>query len=321
MRLRLAFFVAALFLPCCAGAQQNYPVRPVRLIVPYPPGGPTDLIARTVNDLLARRLGQAVVVDNRGGAATVIGAEIAARAPADGYTLLVATITTLAVNPALHGKLPYHPVRDFAPISMLAAQPYVLVVHPGVPATSVSQLVAYARAHPGKLSFASAGVGASAHLAGEMFKHLAGIDIVHVPYKGSGPAMTDLMGGQVALMFGGISALRPHVLSGKLRVLAVSTAKRSAAAPEIPTLAEEGVAGYQTNSWNSLVAPRGTPPLVIRRLNTEIAFVLNQPDIRERMKKQGIDPDPGTPDELAQHIQSEIKRFAGLISAIGLKAD
>lgn len=321
MRLRTAFFLVALFLSCCAGAQQGYPARPVRLIVPYPPGGPTDLIARTVNELLARRLGQTVVVDNRGGAATVIGAEIAARAPADGYTLLVATITTLAVNPALHGTLPYHPVRDFAPISMLAAQPYVLVVHPGVPATSVSQLVAYAKAHPGKLSFASAGVGASAHLAGEMFKHLAGIDIVHVPYKGSGPAMTDLMGGQVALMFGGISALRPHVLSGKLRVLAVSTAKRSAAAPEIPTLAEEGVSGYQTNSWNSLVAPHGTPAAVIRRLNTEIGFVLNQPDVRERMKKQGIDPDPGTPEELAQHIRSEIKRFAGLISAIGLKAD
>ncbi|MES2563049.1 MAG: tripartite tricarboxylate transporter substrate-binding protein, partial [Pseudomonadota bacterium] len=208
--------------------------------VPYPPGGPNDIIARTINDRLGKRLGQQVVVDNRAGAATVIGAEIAARSPPDGHTLFLATITTLAVNPALKTKLPYHPERDFAPVSMLAAQPYLLVVHPGIPATSVSQLVAHAKAQPGKLSFASAGIGAGAHLAAELLKHMARIDVVHVPYKGSAPAMTDVMGGQCAYMFAGISAAQPHAASGKLRALAVSTAKRSPSVPDIPTIAEAG---------------------------------------------------------------------------------
>ncbi|MGZ5163093.1 MAG: tripartite tricarboxylate transporter substrate binding protein [Burkholderiales bacterium] len=240
-----------------ASAQQAYPTRPIRLIVPYPPGGPTDIIGRTINERLGKRLGQQVIVDNRGGAATVIGADIAAHSPADGYTLLLATITTLAVNPALKRKLPYDPERDFAPVSMLAAQPYLLVVHPGVPATSVSQLIAHAKAQPGKLSFASAGIGAGAHLAAELFKYMARIDVVHIPYKGSGPAMTDVMGGQCAYMFAGISAAYPHTLSGKLNALAVSTAKRSAAVPEIPTISESGLPGYQMNTWNSLVVPRG----------------------------------------------------------------
>jgi tripartite-type tricarboxylate transporter receptor subunit TctC len=299
-------------------AQQPYPARPIRLIVPYPPGGPTDLIGRTVNELLAKRLGQGVVVDNRGGAATVIGAELAARAPADGYTLLLATVTTLAVNPALSGKLPYDAARDFAPISMLAVQPYLLGVHPGLPATSVAQLVAYAKANPGKLSFASAGVGAGAHLAGEMFKYMAAIDAVHVPYKGTGPALNDLIGGQVSYMFGGISAIYPHAQSGKLRVLAVSSAKRSPAVPEIPTVAEGGIAGYGTSSWNSLVAPRNTPKAIIDRLNAEVNVVLAQPEVRERLKRQGIDPDPGTQEQLAAQIQSEMARFKQLVKTIGL---
>lgn len=304
-----------------ASAQQAYPTRPIRLIVPYPPGGPTDLIGRTINDRLGKRLGQQVVVDNRGGAATVIGAEIAAHSPADGYTLLLATITTLAVNPALKRKLPYHPERDFAPVSMLATQPYLLVVHPGVPATSVSQLVALAKAQPGKLSFASAGIGAGAHLAAELLKHMARIDVVHIPYKGSGPAMTDLMAGQVAYMFAGISVAYPHTVSGKLRALAVSTAKRSASVPEIPTVAESGLPGYQTNTWNSLVVPRGTPAPIIQRLNAEVVGILNEPEVKERLKQQAIDPDPGTPAQLAAHIKSEVARFDNLIKAIGLKPE
>src|SRR4051812_7764527 len=232
-----AGLVGLLLMCSAAPAQQAYPTRPIRLIVPYPPGGPTDIIGRTINDRLGKRLGQQVVVDNRAGAATVIGADIAAHSPADGYTLLLATITTLAVNPALKPKLPYHPERDFAPVSMLAAQPYVLVVNPGVPANSVSQFVAYAKSQPGKLSFASPGMGAGAHLAAELFKHMAQIDVVHVPYKGGNPAMMDVIGGRCAYVFGGISAVQPHVLSGKLRALAVSTAKRSAALPDIPTIA------------------------------------------------------------------------------------
>ena len=321
MSVKGALFVASLLLSTWAAAQQAYPTRPIRFIVPYPPGGPTDLIGRTINERLAKRLGQQVIIDNRGGAATVIGAEMAARAPADGHTLLLATITTLAVNPALKSKLPYHPERDFAPVSMLAAQPYLLVVHPSIPANSVAQLIAHAKANPGKLSFACAGIGAGAHLAAEMLKYMARIDVVHVPYKGSGPAMTDLMGGQVAYMFGGISALYPHVQSGKLRALAVSTAKRSSAVPEIPTVAEGGVPGYQTNTWNSLVVPRGTPAPIIQRLNTEVGAVLNDPEVRERFRQQGIDPDPGTPAQLAAHIRAELARFDKLIKAIDLKPE
>jgi tripartite-type tricarboxylate transporter receptor subunit TctC len=282
-----------------AVVQQNYPTRPIRLIVPYPPGGPTDLIARIINERLAERLGQPVVVDNRGGAATAIGAEIAARSPADGYTLLLATVTLLVVNPVLNSKLPYQTERDFDPVSMLADQPYLLAVTSSLPVTSVSQLVAYAKTYPGKLSFGSAGIGSGAHFAGEMFKNMAGIDIVHVPYRGTAPAITDLVGGHVALMFGGVSAMLPPASSGKLRALAVSTARRSAGVPDIPTVVETGIAGFEISSWNSLVTPRGTPRQVVNQLNTVIAAILNQPEVRERLKQQGIDASPGTPGQLA----------------------
>jgi tripartite-type tricarboxylate transporter receptor subunit TctC len=318
--IKVALIVAVSLLAFPAPAQQGYPSRPVRLIVPYPPGGPTDLIGRVVAELLTKRLGQQVIVDNRGGAATVIGAEIAARAPADGYTLLLATVTTLAVTPSLRRKLPYDPERDFAPVTMLAAQPYLLAANPSLPAPSVKQLVAYARANPGKLSFASAGVGAGAHLAGEMFKHMAAIDVLHVPYKGTGPAITDLIGGQVAYMFGGISAINPHARTGKLRVLAVSTAQRSPALPDVPTVAEGGIAGFGTSTWNSLVVPRGTPKAVVARLNTETVSALNQPEVRDRLRTQGIDTEPGTPAQLAAQIKSERARFQQLIKTIGLQA-
>lgn len=295
-----------------------YPVRPIRLIVPYPAAGPNDMLARTFNDPLGKRLGQSVVIDNRGGAATVIGAEIASHAAPDGYTLLLATVSTLAVAPALSTRLPYRP-EDFVPISMLAAQPYALAVHPSVPASTIAQLIAHAKSNPGKLSFASAGVGTSAHLAGEMFKQMAGVNVVHVPYKGGGPALNDLLAGQVAYMFGGISGMAPHGQSGKVRILGVSSAKRSASAPEIPTVAEGGLPGYGTNTWNSLVAPRGTPSAIVTRLNAEVNVVMNLPDVRERLKKQGIDPEPGTPAQLLAHVKSEIVRFAALIKAIGLQ--
>jgi tripartite-type tricarboxylate transporter receptor subunit TctC len=319
--MKAALLAGAILLAAPAAAQPDYPTRPIRLIVPYPPGGPTDLIGRVVSDLVGKRLGQQIIVDNRGGAATVIGAELAARAPADGYTLLLATITTLAVTPALQKKLPYHPERDFAPISMLAAQPYLLASSPSLPAPSVKQLVAYAKANPGKLNFASAGIGSGAHLAGEMLKHMAALDVVHVPYKGTGPAITDLISGQVSYMFGGISAIQPHAQAGKLRVLAVSTAKRSPALPDVPTVAEGGVTGYGTSTWNSLVAPRGTPQPILARLNAETVAALGQPEVRDRLRTQGIDADPGTPAQLSAHIKSELARFDKLIRAIGLKPD
>ena len=308
---------------CSAGfvltaSAQAYPVRPIRLIVPYPAAGPNDMLARSFNDPLGKRLGQSVVIDNRGGAATVIGAEIAANAAPDGYTLLLATVTTLAVAPALSAKLPFRS-EDFVPISMLAAQPYLLAAHPALPATTVAQLVAYAKANPGKLSFASAGVGTSAHLAGEMFKHMAAINVVHVPYKGGGPAMNDLLAGQVAYMFGGASGMIPHAQSGKLRVLAITSHKRSVAVPEIPTIAESGLTGYGTSTWNSLVAPRGTSAAIVQRLNTEVNVVMNLPEVKDRLKKQGIDPEPGTQAQLLAHVKSEITRFAALIKAIGLQ--
>jgi tripartite-type tricarboxylate transporter receptor subunit TctC len=319
--IRLSTFALLLWAACAIAAAQSYPSRPVRLIVPYPPGGSTDFIARPVSERLTERLGQPFVMDNRGGAATVIGAEIAARAPADGYTLLVGTVTTLAVNPALKPKLPYDPVRDFAPVSMLSAQPYILAVNPSVPATSVAQLVAHAKANPGKLSFASAGLGSGAHFAGELFNHMAGVDILHIPYKGTGPAITDVIGGRVTILYAGVATLRSFVGSGKMRVLAVTSARRSPGMPDVPTIAESGLAGYETNTWNSLVAPRGTPRAVIERLNTAVAQVLSEPDLRERWTQQGIDAEPGPPEHLARHIEAEIARFARLVKATGLKLE
>ena len=318
---RTAFLAAISLIAAPSFAQQDYPARPIRLIVPYPPGGPTDLIGRLTSDVLAKRLAQNVVVDNRGGAATAIGAEMAAHSPADGYTLLVSSETTFAVNPALTSKLPYNPERDFAPISLLTTQPYVLAVTLALPVNSVSQLVAYAKANPGKLSYGSAGAGGANHLAGEMFKHVAGIDMVHVPYKGNGPAIIDLIGGQIGVMIGSISSLYPHAAAKKIRLLAVASATRSAAALEIPTFAEGGVPGYRVNGWNCLVAPRATPQPVIRRLNAEIVAGFSQPDVVERLRKQSIDPAVGTPDQLAAYMKSEIARYHQLIKAVGLKAE
>jgi tripartite-type tricarboxylate transporter receptor subunit TctC len=307
-----------LLLTMAAHAQHDYPSRPLRVIVPYPPGGPTDIIGRLTSDVLSRRLAQNVVVDNRGGAATAIGAEMAARAPADGYTLLLSSETTFAVTPALISKLPYHPERDFAPVSLLTTQPYVVAVTQALPVTSVAQLIAHAKANAGKLTYGSAGTGSANHLAGEMFKHAAGIDMVHVPYKGNGPAIVDLMGGQISAMLGSISSLYPHGAAKKLKVLAVASVKRAVAAPELPTVAESGLAGFQVNGWNCIVAPRATPARVIARLNAEVVAGFNQADVVERLRKQSIDPAAGTPEQLAAHMRSEIVRYDRLIKAVGL---
>lgn len=315
----VAIVLSSLLMGTNATEAQTYPVRPIRFIVPNPPGGPTDLIGRSINELLAKRLGQPVIIDNRGGAATLIGAELAARAPADGYTFLIATVTTLAVNPALSDRLPYDPVRDFVPVSMLAGQPYLLAVHPSIAATSVEQLIGVARSQPGRITFGSGGVGSGAHLAGEMFKRMANVDLSHVPYKGTGPAMTDLMSGQLNAVFGSISAVYPHASTGRLRVLAVTSARRSPGLPEIPTIAEAGIAGYGTSSWNALMAPRGTPPAAIELLNRSVREVLTQPEVRERLRRQGIDADPGTPAQLASTMKAEMARFRTLIQALGLR--
>jgi tripartite-type tricarboxylate transporter receptor subunit TctC len=317
-----AFACAVLsLLAVAASAQQTYPARPIRLIVPYPPGGPTDIMGRLTAEVLTKRLAQNVIVDNRGGAATVIGAELAARSRADGYTLLVSSETTFAVTPALKENLPYNPERDFAPISLLTTQPYVLAVSPSLPVNSVAQLVAHAKANPGKLSYGSAGIGGGNHLAGEMFKQAAGIDIVHVPYKGNGPAIADLIGGQIALMLGSISSLYPHATAKKLRLLAVASTRRSAGAPEIPTFAEGGMPGFQVHGWNAIVAPRGTPAPVVKRLNAEIVRGFGEAGVVDRLSKQSIDPATGTPQQLAAFIKSEGARYKQLIKSVGLTTE
>jgi tripartite-type tricarboxylate transporter receptor subunit TctC len=291
------------------------------MIVPYPPGGPTDIMGRLTAEVLSKRLNQNVVVDNRGGAATAIGAELAARSPADGYTVLVSSETTFAVTPALKDKLAYHPQRDFAPVSMLTTQPYVLATNLTLPANSVTQLIAHAKANPGKLTYGSAGQGSANHLAGEMFKHAAGIDVVHVPYKGNGPAIIDLVGGQIAFMLGSISSLAPHAATKKLRLVAIASGKRSANAPELPTFAESGLPGFQVSGWNCMVVPNGTPAAIVKRLNAEVVAGFNQPEIAERLRKQSIDSAVGTPEQLAAFMQSELARYRKIIKAVGLTVE
>ena len=243
------------------------------------------------------------------------------RSPADGYTLLVSSETTFAVTPALKDKLPYHPERDFAPISLLTTQPYVLAVAPSVNAGSVGQFIAFAKQNPGKLAYGSAGTGSANHLAGEMFKHAAGVDVLHVPYKGNGPAITDLIGGQIAFMLGSISSLQPHAAAKKLRLVAVASGKRSANAPDIPTFAESGMPGYQVSGWNCIVAPRGTPQPIVKRLNADIVAGFAQPDVMDRLRKQSIDPATGTSEQLAAHIKSEFARYTKIIKAVGITVD
>jgi len=302
-----------------ANAQSAYPTRPIRMIVPYPPGGATDLMGRTAAERIAEAFGQQVVVDNRGGGATIIGSEMGARAAGDGYTVVVGTITSLVLNPLLHRKLPYDPARDFAPISMLASQPYVLTVHPSVPATTVPQLIAYAKKADGKLTMSSAGQGGGAHIAGEMFMQMAGVRFVHVPYKGTGPSLIDLVGGHVNLTFAGVTSTKPLAAAGKVRTLAVTTARRSAAVPDLPTIAEFGLSGYETNTWNALVVPRGTPQHIVQRLNAAIVTGFNRADVRDKLREQGADPEAGTPQQLADYIARETERLARVVKLAGLK--
>ena len=298
-----------------------YPSKPIRLVIPFPPGGGNDLLGRAFAERLSERLGQPVIADNRGGASTIIAAEIVARAPADGYTLLLGTNTTLAVMPSLRSKLPYDPVKDFDPVSLMSASPYLLVVHPGVPAKTVKELIALTKSRPGELNYASPGHGTSNHLTAELFKTMAGADLTHVPYKGTGAAITDLLGGRVAVMFASTASVRPMVNTGKLRALGISTARRSPAMPEVAPIAESGVPGFDTASWVGLIVPRGTPRPIIARLNSEIATVIKQGDLRERLSAQGFVPEPSTPEAFAAHIREELARFRKLVQAAGLPVE
>jgi tripartite-type tricarboxylate transporter receptor subunit TctC len=302
-------------------AAQGYPNRPIRMVVPFPPGGPTDITARTIGAKLSEVLGQSVIVDNRPGAHGFIGVEAVTKAPADGYTLLMASIGTIGINPVLHAKIPYDVFRDLAPISLVVTVPIVLVVHPSVPASTVPELVEYARKNPGKLAYASAGSGGSSHLVAEMFKSATGTDILHVPYKGSGPAVQDLIGGQVQLMFDTLLTATAQIRGGKVRLIATATSKRLAAWPDTPTIAESGLAGFDGSSWYCLLAPAGTPPEIVERLSREIARIVALPDMRAKILDQGAVPVGSTPEQFAAFIRSEQDKWAKVIRESGAKPE
>jgi tripartite-type tricarboxylate transporter receptor subunit TctC len=318
----LAAALATLAAPVAAQDAAAYPARTIRIVVPFPPGGVTDRLARVVAQKMQEQWGQPAVVDNRPGASGMIAAEQVAKSPPDGYTLMMGHIGTHAINPSLFAKLPYDPVKDFAPVSLLVSVPNILLVHPSVPASSVAELVALARARPGTLNFASPGSGTSGHMSAELFKSLAGIDIVHVPYKGPGPALQDLLAGQVNMLFDTVASSMPQVRAGKVKGLAVTTTTRSAIAPDVPTMAEAGVAGYEIAPWFAAYAPAGTPAAVIDKLNAEMRRILALPDVRAAfVDQQGMTLIGSSPADLGAHMQREIAKWAQVVKATGAKAD
>jgi len=303
-----------------AGAQSAYPNRQIRMIVPFAAGGPTDAIARAIAQKLNEAWGQPVVVDNRGGAGGNIGTEIAAKAPADGYTLFIGTVAN-AINQSLFAKLPFDFTRDFAPVTQNYVTGLILAVHPSLPVTSVRELIALAKARPGALAYSSSGIGGTPHLSGELFNSMAGVKMVHVPYKGSAPAMTDLLGGQVQLTFDNMLTVLPQVKSGRLRGLAVTLPARSPLAPGLPTVAESGLKGFEVKSWNGVVVPAGTSQDIIARLNGEIVKILRQSDLREKFLVQGVELVPTTPEEFGAFIRQDIAKWAKVIQISGARAD
>ena len=318
--LRFAFG-ALLALVATAASAQTYPTKPIRLVVPFPPGGATDILARDVAQKLTEAWGQQVIVDNRPGAGGNIGSELVAKSAPDGYTLEMGTVGTHAINASLYAKMPYDHVKDFVPVILVAGVPNVLVVNPAVPANSVAELIAYAKANPGKLNFASSGNGTSIHLSGELFKFMAGVQMTHVPYKGSAPALQDLIGGQVQLMFDNLPPSLPQIKAGKLRALAVTSLTRAPALPDVPTMAEAGLPGYEASSWFGVLAPAGTPLAIVTKLNAEIAKWLATPEAKEKLSKQGANAAGGTPEDFAKHIAAETAKWAKVVKDSGAKID
>jgi tripartite-type tricarboxylate transporter receptor subunit TctC len=302
----------------------NYPSKPIRLVVPFTPGGSTDILARAVGTELGKTFGQSVIIDNVPGAGGSIGAERVARAPADGYTLLMGHIGTLAVNPALYPKLPYDPVQDFAPVAWVARVPNILVVHPAVPATDFKSFIGLVKSKPGQLNYGSGGNGSAAHTTTEYLKYQAKLSLLHIPYKGTAPSITDLLGGQIQVMFTGAPTLLPSIRAGKLRPLAVSSAKRLDILPDVPTVAESGLtgtAGFEADQWYGIVAPRGTPADIVSKLNTAINAALSLPEVKTRLSGEGAYPTPNTPAVFGKLIASEIKRWAPVVKNAGIKPD
>jgi tripartite-type tricarboxylate transporter receptor subunit TctC len=302
-------------------AVAEYPEKPVRMIVPFPAGGSLDTVSRIVARKLSVSLGQQFVVENRPGAGGGIGTALAAKAPADGYTILMGTISSHAINPALYAKLPYDPVRDFAPIAQVITMPNVLVVNPLVAADSVAALAALARARPGALTFASGGNGTTHHLCGELFRKLAQVEMTHVPYRGNAAAVTDLLGGQVAVMFDNISNSLPHIKAGKLRALAVTGGLRAAVLPEVPTMIEAGFPGYNVTSWFALFAPARTPPEIVRKLNAATVAALREKEVHDLLATEGIEATPSTPQELEAFVRAEVARWAKIVAESGAKVE
>lgn len=304
-----------------AAAQAAYPAKTITIVVPFAAGGTTDILARIAGQALTAELGQTVIVDNRAGAGGNIGAQAAARAPADGYTLFMGTVGTHAINASLYKKMPFDPIKDFAPLTRVANVPNLLVANPAQPFKTVKELIAYAKAHPGQLNFGSSGNGSSIHLSGELFKSMAKIDMQHVPYKGSAPAVTDLLGNQIAIMFDNMPSAIQHVRSGKLRAIAVTTSKRSPELPDVPTIAEAGVPGYEATSWFGLFAPAATPPAVISRLNAAIVKVLANPDVKKQINDQGAEVYSETPQQFAAFIQKETVKWSKVVKDSGASMD
>ncbi len=323
--IRLLSIVAASLLVTGAAVAQTgdagWPDRPIRLVVPFPAGSSTDIVARIIAQKLAHRLGQQIVIENRAGASGNIGADTVAKAAPDGYTIGIATASTHAVAASLSANLPYDPIKDFAPVSMIGSQPYVLVLYPGLPAHNLAELVALAKAKPGTLNYGSAGVASLAHLATALFATMAGVNIVHVPYKSSAQSVTDMITGRLDMQFATIAPTLPNIRAGRLRALAISGKARVAALPEVPTVAESGIAGYEAALWVSLVAPSATPPAIIARINREASEILNSSEGKEALVAQGMEPEPGPPEALTERIRSDIEKWRGVAAKAGIRPE
>ena len=316
----LMIFAATLTWPAIAQTPQ-YPTKPIHIVVPSAPGDGSDLTARLISDQLSSALGQPIVIDNKLGAGGVVGTEFAARQPADGYTLIMANAGSHAINAALYSKLSYDPAKDFTAVALVAVSPNMMSVNPSLPVKSIGEFIAYAKAHPGEINYASGGNGSSAHLSAELFKSMAGISMNHVPYKGSTPALTDLIGGQVQVMIGNLPPMLPHVKAGKLRALGVTTSKRYPGLPDVPTVAESGLRGFETVAWFGLFAPAGTPREIVVRLNREVNAIIAKPEIRDRLLGIGMEPSPGTSEEYATRQASDIAKWKKVVAESGARID
>jgi tripartite-type tricarboxylate transporter receptor subunit TctC len=322
MRGTFRWALGALF-ACIAtvASAQSYPNRTIRLVVPFPAAGTTDILARAAAQKLTEAFGQSVVVDNRPGAAGNIGADVVAKSAPDGYTLLMGTVGTHAINPSLYSKMPYDHVKDFVPVVLVAGVPNVLVVNPALPVNSVADLIKLAKDKPGQINFASSGSGTSIHLSGELFKTMAGVDITHVPYKGSSPALVDLIGGQVQIMFDNLPSALPQIKAGKLRAIAVTSLKRAPVLPDVPTISESGLPGFEASSWFGVLAPAGTLAPIVARINTEVNKWLQSADAREKLLSQGAETAGGSPEQFVNHIRAESEKWAKVVKASGAKVD